>query len=164
MKLAAVAPAALFSVAPFRSIDLIKTFRAQLAPIHRATKVPVLLPSRLPLAGAQRFRVYATGGATRSGWNLELAAARNCGAADACFVASFEGRRHGILPRSANHRLKGGDRAYYHPISCGASCATASLSFVHEGVLYRWQVKDPPQNTRVVLARLANEAIEAGPR
>jgi hypothetical protein len=148
----------------FTSIDLVKTFRVQLPRIHRTTRVAVLLPARLPLGSSERFHVYATGGATRKGWNLELASAPRCGAANACFVASFEGRRGGRLPASSNTRLATGDRAYYHPISCGASCAPASLWFVHRRALYTWQLKDPPKHARTAIARLAAAAIRAGPR
>jgi len=133
-----------------RRFDIVGAALARLADpsVPRPEPAPSVDPARLPdlLAG------------------LELAAARNCGGANACFVASFEGRRHGVLPHRTNLDLAGGDPAYYHPISCGASCAPASLWFVHKSILYSWQVKDPPRNAKAVLARLANEAIEAGPR
>ena len=67
-------------------------------------------------------------------------------------------------PGKPNLRLKSGDHALYHPISCGASCAPASLWFVHRGVLYSWQLKEPPHHAKAVLAQLADEAIAAGPR
>jgi hypothetical protein len=164
MKLAVVGLVALFSATPSTSIDLVKVFRPQLTKIHRATKVPVLLPDKLPRAGGTHFRVYATGGATRGGWNLELAAAKNCGGANACFVASFAGRRHGIFPRNPNLRLATGDRALFQSVSCGASCAPASLWFTHGGFLYSWQVKAPPRHARQALAALAAQAIRTGPR
>jgi len=165
MMLLAAAVAAAATITPFKSIDLLKAFRVQLPKIHRTTTVPVLLPRVLPLAGPERFRVYPTGGATRTGWDLELSAAPNCGFATACFVASFEGKRGGRLPLRSNLRLANGDPAVFHDISCGASCAPASLWFVHKGVLYTWQFKDPPPHgTRLIMARLAAEAIAAGPR
>lgn len=164
MKLLAVGFLALSGTAPFTSIDLLTTFRTQLPKIRHATKVPVLLPGKLPLAGPERFRVYATGGGSKTGWNLELAAARNCGGATACFVASFQGKRGARLPRRSNLRLATGDRAVFQDMSCGASCAPASLWFVHGRVLYSWQLKEPPKHARSVMARLAAEAIRAGTR
>src|SRR5215210_4643569 len=135
----------------FTSIDLLKAFHAQLPKIRRATTVPVLLPRTMPLAGREHFRVYATGGATRKGWDLELAAAPRCGGANACFVASFTAEHDGKLPRRSNLRLSTGDPAVFQPISCGGSCAPASLWFVHGRVLYEWQFKAPPKNTRRVM-------------
>jgi hypothetical protein len=148
--------------APARNVDLLKTFAGQLPKVKRATTVPVLLPSSLPLGG--RYKVYATGGASRGSWELSLAGAPACGGANACFVASFEGKRGAKLPGRANLRLTGGDAALYHPISCGGSCSPASLWFVHAGALYSWQVKDLPARPQALLARLANEAIAASPR
>jgi hypothetical protein len=165
MKLAAIALALLFAPTSFRSIDLLKAFHAQLPGITKVTRAPVLLPRSLPLAGPEKFHVYTTSSATRTRWDLELAAAPKCGGSNACFIASFQGRQRGHLPRKSNLRLANGDRAYYHPITCGASCTPASLWFVHGGVLYSWQLKEPPtKNTRGVIAALAVQAIKAGPR
>jgi hypothetical protein len=163
---AAAAVAVSFSAAalaaPTRNVDLRKAFGAQLPKVKRATTVPVLLPRSLPLGGT--YKVYATGGAARGYWELSLAGAPNCGGANACFVASFEGRRGARLPGRANLHLAGGDPAIYHAFSCGASCSPTSLWFTHAGVLYSWQVKDLPKAPKATLARLAAEAIEAGPR
>jgi hypothetical protein len=142
-------------------IDVLHAFRAQLPRIHQVSKAPVLLPRKLRLSG--RFRVYATGGASARSWDLELAAAPNCGGANACFVASFDARRGGKLPRPANLRLATGERAVYQPVTCGASCAPATLSFVRRRILYTWQFKGV-SNSKGVMARLASEAIKAGGR
>ena len=123
----------------------------------------MLLPRALPFGG-RAPKLYADGGGDRRGWVLLLAGAPRCGGANACFVASFEARAGGKLPGTANARLASGDRALYIPIGCGASCSPASLFFVHGGVLYSWQVKDPPRAARTALLRLADEAIAAGPR
>ena len=145
------------------SIDLLKAFRTDLPKVKKASNVPVLLPRSLLVSTSYR-RVFATGGAQRGGWVLNLAADPRCGGANACFIASFEGRRGGRLPDRPNARLIDGTRANYRPISCGASCGPASLWFVRGGVLYSWQVKSPPRNPREALLRMANEALRAGPR
>jgi hypothetical protein len=145
------------------SADLLKLFRAQL-PAAKKAGVPVLLPDSMPIAG-KAPKLYATGGAQAKGWDLELAAARNCGGANACFIASFEAKRGGKLPGKANLKLTGGDPAKYSPISCGASCSPASLWFTHAGVLYTWQWKaPPPKGTKTLMAHAADQAIAAGPR
>jgi len=150
--------------APASSIDLLRTFRAELPKIKRATRVPILLPRSLLLAGAPAGRIFASGAVQRDGWVLTLAGAPRCGGANACFLASFEAKRGKGLPQRANVRLADGVRGFYMPIGCGASCSPASLWFVHGGILYSWQLKDPPRKARAALVRMANEAIRAGPR
>ena len=95
-------------------------------------------------------------------WFVSLAVVRSCGGADACFVAGFDGERGGRLPSQANFtrlRLAGGDPARFHPVTCGGSCAPATLWFVHRGVLYTWQVATRERGRKNVLIRLANAAI-----
>ena len=145
------------------SIDLLHAFRRDLPALKRASGVPVLLPRSLRVSTTYP-RVFAGGGVLRGGWILSLAADPRCGGANACFIASFEGRRGGSLPDRPNVRLRDGTRAVYRPISCGASCAPASLWFVRGGVLYGWQVKSPPRSARAALVAMANEALLAGPR
>jgi hypothetical protein len=165
LAVAVVAVCAIGAVAaPTDSANLLQTFRKQLPTIKSKTTVPVLLPRSLPF-GDKVPRLFATGTASARGWALDLAGAPGCGRATACFLASFEGRRGGRLPRTANLRLAGGQPALYKGITCGASCSPATLWFTYRGVLYTWQHKDPPaKNTRAALARLAAEAIQAGPR
>ena len=55
-------------------------------------------------------------------------------------------------------------RGRYTPLSCGASCSPASISFVREGVLYEFSVKDPVGKVKPALIALANQAINYGPR
>jgi hypothetical protein len=148
--------------APAGNIDLLRAFGAQLPKVKRTTTVLVLLPRSLPLGG--NYKVYASFGAARGYWELSLAGAPHCRGANACFVASFEGKRGAKLPGRANLRLAGGDPAVYHAFSCGASCSPTSFWFTHDGVLYGWQVKDLPKAPQATLARLAAEAIAAGPR
>jgi hypothetical protein len=159
--LGAVVTASAGATAP-RNVDLLRTFAGRLAKVKATTTVPVLLPRRLPLGGA--YKVYAAASATRAYYGLSLAGAPDCRGANACFVAAFEGRRHGKLPGKANVRLAAGDPALYQAFSCGGSCSPTSFWFTHEGVLYSWQVKDLLKGERAILIRLANEAIAAGPR
>jgi hypothetical protein len=143
------------------TIDVLREGRSQLAAVKRQTEVAVLLPAKLPLGGPVK-KLYATGSGYRKGWTLEFDAAPGCGGADACFVASFEGRRGGRLPGTPNLRLAGGTPGVYSPVRCGGSCAPATLWFVHRGTLYSWQVKEPPP--RSALVRAAGAALAAGPR
>jgi hypothetical protein len=145
-----------------RNVDLLHAFHAQLPKVKRTTTVPVLLPRSLPLLGT--YKLYATGSATRSAFDFELAGAPGCRGANACFVASFTGQRAGKLPGRPNVRLARGDPALFHPVSCGASCAPNSFWFTHGGVLYSWQAKDLRSPQKALLTRMADQAIAAGPR
>jgi hypothetical protein len=147
---------------PPRKVDLLKAFAARLPKVKEATTVPVLLPGKLPLGGT--YRLYSSGSATRGSYLLSLEGAPNCRGANACFVATFEGKRGGRLPGKANVRLAGGDPAIFRLFSCGGSCSPTSFWFTHDGVLYSWQVKDLPKGERAISIRMANEAIAAGPR
>ncbi len=146
-----------------QNADLLKAFAKQLPAVKHQTTVAVLLPASLPFA-AKVPKLYATGSGNNNGWTLALAGARNCRGANACFLASFDAKRGGKLPGKSNLKLAGGQAARYKGITCGASCSPATLWFVYHGVLYTWQHKDPPANTKAVLARLAAQAIAAGPR
>ena len=92
----------------------------------------------------------------------------NAGTTTAVFTA-----RTGTLSSDQNATLTAttGPSSVNAVISLGAatlvsslSCSPASLWFVYRGVLYSWQHKDAPKNTKSVLARLAAQAIAAGPR
>jgi hypothetical protein len=156
----ASAPAA--TPPPPRKVDLLKAFGSRLTTVKRETTVPVLLPRILPLGGT--YRLYASTAASRGSYLLSLEGAPNCRGANACFVATFEGRRGGRLPGKPNVRLAQGDPAIFHLFSCGGSCSPTSFWFTHNGVLYSWQMKDLPKGERAILIRMANEAIAAGPR
>jgi hypothetical protein len=146
-----------------RNVNLLHTFAPQLAKVKRTTKVPVLLPPSLPLLG--NYKVYpSVYGVTRSAFQLELSGAPNCLGANACFIAMFRGERGGKLPGRPNAHLANGDPAFFHPVTCGGSCAPNSFWFTHKGYLYSWQAKDIRAPEKAVLTRMANQAIAAGPR
>jgi hypothetical protein len=145
-----------------RNVDLFRAFGPRLAKVKAATNVPILLPRTLPLGG--RYKLYARGSGNRISYVLSLEAAPNCLGANACFVATFAGKRGGKLPGRPNVRLASGDPAIFRLFSCGGSCSPNSFWFTHDGVLYSWQAKDLPKGERTVLVRMANQAIAAGPR
>lgn len=158
----ATAATALAAQAPTRSIDLPRTFSAQLPKVKKRTTVPVLLPQTLP--NAATYKLYPASSATPNSYDLSLEASPKCGGADSCFVAMFAAKRGAKLPVAANVRLAGGDPAYYHASSCGGSCAPPTFLFTHKGVLYDWQAQDLPKGDKAILVKMANEAIAAGPR
>jgi hypothetical protein len=160
--LATATASAALAAPPARNVDLLTAFGPRLAKVKAASSVPILLPRTLPLGG--RYKLYASGSGARGSYLLSLEGAPRCLGANACFVATFEGKRGGRLPGRPNVRLASGDPAIFRLFSCGGSCSPSSFWFTHRGVLYTWQVKDPPKGERAILTRMANEAIAAGPR
>ena len=123
---------------------------------------PVLLPSRMQVDVAQ---VHPSGGSTRRGWDLELAAAPDCGGANACFVAAFTGDRGGEALGRTRVRLANGRRGWFTPTGCGASCSPPQIQWRERGFAYTIQARVGTEATeRRELVRLANSAIINGPR
>ena len=161
--LAATSTGAALAAGPApRNVDLLRTFGPRVAKVKAATTVPVLLPRTLPLGG--RYKLYSRGAGARTSYVFSLEGAPNCLGANACFVATFAGKRSGRLPGRPNARLSSGDPAIFRLFSCGGSCSPNSFWFTHRGMLYSWQVKDLPKRERAIMIRMANEAIVAGPR
>jgi hypothetical protein len=142
------------------SLNLLAAVKPVLLQIVRTTRVAVYLPATLPANGVKKL--YPTATASASGWHLEIGAAPGCNDADACFFADFAAKKGGKPPFAVNTHLANGDAAAFHPMSCGASCAPASLWFVHDGVLYSWQVESVTKEAALIA--LANAALAAGPR
>jgi hypothetical protein len=132
-----------------------------LVAVNKATKLDVLLPSRI----TTDFKLYSEGSGRARSYHFEIGAVRNCHSATACFVASFRARRGAKPSNPRKLTLRGGRRGYFRPLSCGASCAAPSLEWVQDGVLYTIEAKLGTKRTeRKILMRLANSAIAKGAR
>lgn len=156
-----VAPA--YAASTSNTVNVPKAYSRQIASIKKTSKVPVILPTTLPFGGKVP-KIYAVGGGSKTEWTLVLTGAPNCGGADACFLASFSGTKGGKLPARSNVKVAGAQSAFFKDVTCGASCSPASIWFVYHGVLYNYEHKDAPKNTKTVLTRMAAQAIAAGPR
>lgn len=149
---AAAAPAALPSL-----------FARQTHAINAAAKAPaVLLPRAMPL---DADHLYATGGPSGKRYDLEIGAVKNCGGANACFVADFTaapGRT--VFGRRVS--VTGATKAGFTPLSCGASCSPPQIVFVVHGIRYTIQanLKKTATGDRATLIGAAESAIGAGPR
>jgi hypothetical protein len=137
--------------------------KKQIARIAARSPLPIYLPNAITIGG-RNMRAYATGGTTRNGWDIEFAYVPNCGGANACAMASFTAIKRRRLWEPANVTLARGIRGRFNRISCGASCGPAQISFVIDGVLYEFDVKDPAGRQRTAMVALANQAITYGPR
>ena len=141
-----------------------KLFETLLPKVKARTVAPVLLPSSA-LIDRRGRKIVATGGGRSDGYDFELALGRHCRGANACTLASFVAERGGELPGRVNATLAGGVRGHYRPLSCGASCASPSISWVRNDVLYYLAFKGyPRKRERAGLIALANSSLRAGPR
>jgi hypothetical protein len=134
----------------------------QIRAVNRAKHAPdVLLPRSLPLGAG---RLYASGGPSGAGYALSIGAVRNCGDADACFVAEFSAARaHTVFGRPVN--VRGASKAGFFPLSCGASCSPPQIDFLIGGTRYTIQANlDTRHGDRRALIAAAESAISAGPR
>ncbi len=122
----------------------------------------MLLPTRIVADAARCSRPAAR---AALGWDLELAAAPDCGGANACFVASF-GAQRGARPAGRRRvALSNGRTGWFTPTGCGASCAPPQIQWTERGTLFTIQARVGTQATeRRELVRLANSAIINGPR
>ena len=139
-----------------------EVFAAKIDRINARAKGPVLLPSRMTV---EATRLYTSGGATRGGWDLELAAAPDCGGANACFVAAFTAEEGGSPAGRRRVALSNGRAGWFTPTGCGASCSAPQIQWTERGRLFTIQARVGTQATeRRELVRMANSAIIHGPR
>jgi hypothetical protein len=142
--------------------DVPAAFAGVLDTVRAKTRVPVLLPDRMPY---DDIELFADGSGRKRAWNLSLAAVEDCGNATACFVANFTARRGGRPFGSRKVRLRGGRTGRFQPLSCGASCAPPSISWRQHHATYAIQANVGTRRTeRRILVRMANQAIRGGRR
>jgi hypothetical protein len=138
-------------------VNLLQVLAGPLAKAESG-KTPVLVPSRLN-AGFRPSHLYAGGGRSHGGYDIQLGAAPDCNDATACFVAEFSAGK-GTLGFRDTVALSKGIVGSFHPISCGASCGPATIEWIESGILYTIQFGAGQKQ----LVALADSAIDAGPR
>ena len=133
-------------------------FSSVLSKVRTKSGLAVRLPSKLD-AGVKPSRVFGAVESVRSGrYHLSLGVGRGCHESTACYVASFFGG--GKVQAGKRVSLARGLSGRYSPISCGASCGPASVSWRQGGVAYTVQFK----GKKAQLVALANSAIRGGAR
>jgi hypothetical protein len=155
----------LAAVAWAKTYDVRAALGKTLAQTRAKTSLAILLPSRLTLDFDGR--TFPSGSGGRRSYSLSLAGARNCGGANACFLATFSAERGGRPGPGRKVALRGGRTGYFTPLSCGGSCSPPQIEWVSRGNLYEIQAKVPDGNDagqRRRLVAAANSAIGAGPR
>jgi len=132
--------------------------------IKGKTRVPVFLPSRLPLSDIQQVDFDVQAGS--HGYIVGMYLAKGC-RAEACYFGTIEAKRNepfsppSQLPQDTYRsiELAGGFRGIYFN-NCGAYC-TAFVEWQRLGVLYRVTRKNARQQEVV---QIANSALQAGQR
>lgn len=140
------------------------------AKLHARTTLPILLPSTLPVTRVPGRPLYPSIIATARRWNVELGLAPGCNGANACSAGFLGAVRSAKGPTAADGRrvtLHRGVAGRYRPLSCGASCSPPSITFRTAGVTVTYQLKldlRAGDTDRAALIRVANSALDAGPR
>ena len=132
--------------------------------IKGKTRVPVFLPSILPLSEIQQLDFDVQAGS--HGYIVAMYLGKGC-RAGACFFGIIEAKRNepfsspSQLPRDTYRsiELAGGMRGIYFN-NCGAYC-TAFVEWQRLGVLYRVTRKN---GTQQEVVQIANSALQAGQR
>jgi hypothetical protein len=142
--------------------DLNALFADTLPEVKAKTSIPILLPDAMP---SDYDALYPSGAGSRREYSIGLAAAPDCGGANACFVADFSARKGGHPFGRGKVTLAGGRHGRFQPLSCGGSCSPPSISWKQRGVTYSIQANVGTKKTeRRILVKMANEAITDGPR
>jgi hypothetical protein len=163
-----------FAVPAFAASPKIPTlFAHQIRAVKRDRRAPaILLPTSIPIGyvgrhAPQHVHLYAGGGPSGAGYDLQVGAVPKCGGADACFIASFSAKKGGkIYPGFTTVTVPGASRAQYHGLLCGASCSQPQIEYIVHGVLYVIQaaLTVPSHKYQSTMITAAEASIKAGPR
>lgn len=117
-------------------------FRPALEQIQSQTRIPILLPSRLPSAIPESAIKLASGEVRKDGYFISLYYSAD---AIASYAAGFGGSTSILkaqdLTDTRRVALSGGRAGMFRPVSCGSSCAPANLWWEQNGVMYQIQIK-----------------------
>ena len=140
-------------------------FRPAVRQIQSQTRIPILLPSKLPSPVRERDIKLAWGEVREDGYFISLyfSEAR----VDANYAAGFGGstRIFQALPNTRRVGLSGGRIGMFRPVSCGGSCAPANLWWEQNGVMFQIQIKlrsdSAEKYQQAILVETANSTVTA---
>lgn len=144
-------------VARAKSADV---FVSAIAQIQGKTKIPILLPSKLPWLNDPKAIKLASGEIRDKGYFISLYYDNETN--NATYAAGF-GASTTIYRDIGKRgiRLANGNTAYFSPVSCGGSCAPANLWWVQNGVEYQIQIKLSSLEKKDVQERLLVETANS---
>jgi len=142
-------------------------FGPALEQIQSQTRIPILLPSKLPSAIPEKDIKVATGEVREDGYFISLYFSEDGG--DAAFASGFGGSTRIFgpkdLPNTRAVALSGGRTGMFRPVSCGGSCAPANLWWEQNGVMYQIQIKlgsgSPEKDQEKIVVETANLTVIA---
>jgi hypothetical protein len=142
-------------------------FRPALEEIQSQTRIPILLPSKLPSGISESDIKLASGEVREDGYFISLYFSE--AASDAVYAAGFGGSTRIFgpqdLPNTRRVALSGGRTGMFRAVSCGGSCAPANLWWEQNGVMYQIQVKLRSDSTETdqekILIETANSTVPA---
>ena len=150
---------------PKRPATPVRILRRVFKKLRVNARVPVLLPSTLPVSVDVNKIHFVDGETKPDGYEIWLGYERDCG--QACQVGYFAAER-GRKPEKDEAdkivRLAHGLRGYYLARSCGVSCTPPQISWLYRGVLYTVQFNVNGKNARQdenEIVALANSTIRA---
>lgn len=116
-------------------------FRPALRQIQLKTRIPILLPKRLPSAIHERDIKLAVGEVRPDGYFISLYFSKS--ASGAAYAAGFGGSTEAFddLPNTHAVALPGGRTGIFRPASCGGSCTPANLWWKQNGIEYQIQIE-----------------------
>ena len=141
-----------------------RVFTPALEQIQSKTRIPILLPSKLPSAIPESRIKLASGEARKDGYFISLYYSAD---AIASYAAGFGGSTFVLqdrdLPNSVRAALSDGRTGIFRPVSCGGSCAPANLWWKQNGVMYQIQVQLgpdlPEKDQEKILVETANSTV-----
>jgi len=140
-------------------------FKSAIDDLHGKTRIPILLPTRLPSIIADSNIKLAYGEAREDGYFISLYYEEI--GSNASYAAGFGGEtktfRLTELRNTKPLALSGGRRGAFRPVSCGGSCAPANLWWEQDGATYDIQIKlssDMPEKQQAkILVETANAIV-----
>jgi hypothetical protein len=141
-----------------------RIFTPALEEIQSKTRIPILLPSKLPRAVPENKIKLASGEVRKDGYFISLYYSED---ANASYAAGFGGSTLSLQDRdllqSFRVALSDGRLGIFRPVSCGGSCAPANLWWEQNGVMYQIQVKLrpdlPEKDQQKILVEIANSTV-----
>jgi hypothetical protein len=154
---------AALALAATPTVDLDKLLAKPRTQVRSQTKLAILLPKKLPVAVADT-KLYAKATGSRDAYTFRLTSTPDCDA-NYCYAATFSAQKGGGALSGRAVKLIRGRAARYHPMSCGASCAPASIAWKERGATYTLEAMIPlASDQKKLLSDMANAAIKRGPR
>jgi hypothetical protein len=130
--------------------------------LRQTTTLPILLPSELP---PDSQTLYVQAGGEGPSYYVEIGYTPNC-SGNACFLGTFMASMEDYGQDGNPITLANGIKGYYLARTC-QNCGDTSLSWKQNGVSYLIRYKlsgNTSKEMLVQMMRMANSAIQAGPR